>query len=335
MQTDEVQDLLTLLTNALEICQEKPPISSSEEHAPCKIVSTWDDWATDSWNTEPTTSPRSSIVQSEITWNPSINTWGSSINTWNSPSSTSNQLSSLSSIDQSNRTCGSSITPSSLDSMPAPSSSEEHAQGENVDTWDDWGSSITSSSLDSMPAPSYHSLIRHFKIVLLGDPSTGKTSYLQWLQTQSFSKMTLPSTQLEVAKLTLSTSIGDITLDLWNVPGDVSQTIFNHFDVFCIQKQGALLFFDLTRPATYRTSIPSFYSVFQRVAEGPVVLVGTKVDCRDRRLKKSDINFHRKKNLHYYEISVKSGHNITKPLLSLLRSLTGVAELKLLSFPEW
>ena len=194
-----------------------------------------------------------------------------------------------------------------------------------------WGPSInTGDSLSSTPPPTSPSF-RRFRIMLLGDPSTGKTSYLQWLQTGTFSRKTMPSTQLEVVKLTLATSIGDIDLDLWNVPGDVSQTIFRHVDAFCVQSDGALIFFDVTQPVTYRLTVPSLYSVYCRVAEGPVVLVGSKVDRSDRRLKASDINFHRRKNLRYYEISVKANHNCTKPLLMLLRSLTAVADLTLLT----
>jgi len=59
-----------------------------------------------------------------------------------------------------------------------------------------------------------------------------------------------------------------------------------------------------------------------RVApEVPIVLVGNKVDVKDRAVKAKAITFHRKKNLQYYELSVKSNFNIEKPFLYLIRQI--------------
>jgi len=55
----------------------------------------------------------------------------------------------------------------------------------------------------------------------------------------------------------------------------------------------------------------------------PIVLCGNKVDCKDRKVKPKDIQFHRKKNLQYYDISAKSNYNFEKPFLYIIRKLTG------------
>ena len=55
----------------------------------------------------------------------------------------------------------------------------------------------------------------------------------------------------------------------------------------------------------------------------PVVLCGNKVDVELRKVKSKTITFHRKKNLQYYDMSVKSGLNLEKPLIWLARNLLG------------
>ncbi len=55
----------------------------------------------------------------------------------------------------------------------------------------------------------------------------------------------------------------------------------------------------------------------------PIVLVGNKVDVKERKVKAKTINFHRRKNLAYYDISAKSNYNFEKPFLWLARKLTG------------
>jgi GTP-binding nuclear protein Ran len=52
------------------------------------------------------------------------------------------------------------------------------------------------------------------------------------------------------------------------------------------------------------------------------VLVGNKVDVKDRKVKAKQITFHRKKNLQYYDISAKSNYQFEKPFVWLLRRMT-------------
>jgi GTP-binding nuclear protein Ran len=57
------------------------------------------------------------------------------------------------------------------------------------------------------------------------------------------------------------------------------------------------------------------------------VLVGNKVDVKDRKVKARQINFHRKKNLQYFDISAKSNYHFERPFLWLARKLTGKNDL--------
>jgi GTP-binding nuclear protein Ran len=85
--------------------------------------------------------------------------------------------------------------------------------------------------------------------------------------------------------------------------------------------------FDVTSRITYK-HVPNWHRDLVRVCENiPIVLLGNKVDVKDRKVKAKQITFHRKKNLAYYDISAKSNYNFEKPFLYLARQLTGIRDL--------
>ncbi len=81
--------------------------------------------------------------------------------------------------------------------------------------------------------------------------------------------------------------------------------------------------FDVTSRITYR-NVPNWHRDITRVCENiPIVLCGNKVEVKDRKVKAKQINFHRKKNLQYFEISAKVNYNFEKPFIWLARKLSG------------
>lgn len=80
--------------------------------------------------------------------------------------------------------------------------------------------------------------------------------------------------------------------------------------------------FDVTSRITYK-NVPNWHRDVTRVCDNiPIVLVGNKVDVRERQVKAKAIQFHRKRNLQYYDISARSNYNFEKPFLWLARRLT-------------
>lgn len=91
--------------------------------------------------------------------------------------------------------------------------------------------------------------------------------------------------------------------------------------------------FDVCSRITYQ-NVPKWYKDLVRVCENiPIVLVGNKVDVKDRKVKAKQITFHRKKNLQYYDISAKSNYQFEKPFIWLLRRLIGDPNLVLVEAP--
>ena len=87
--------------------------------------------------------------------------------------------------------------------------------------------------------------------------------------------------------------------------------------------------FDVTSRITYK-NVPNWHRDLTRVCENiPIVLCGNKVEVKERKVKTKQINFHRKKNIQYYEISAKTNYNFEKPFLYLARKLTKCGSLPL------
>jgi len=170
-----------------------------------------------------------------------------------------------------------------------------------------------------------------FKLVLVGDGGTGKTTFVKRHLTGEFEKKYIATLGVEVHPLDFFTNFGTIRFNVWDTAG---QEKFGGLrDGYYIQGQCGIIMFDVTAKITYR-SVPNWHRDLERVCENiPIVLCGNKVDVKERKVKVGQITFHRKKNLQYFEISAKSNYNFEKPFLWLARKLTGSASLEFVASP--
>jgi len=163
-----------------------------------------------------------------------------------------------------------------------------------------------------------------FKLVLVGDGGTGKTTFVKRHLTGEFEKKYIATLGVEVHPLTFSTNYGTICFNVWDTAG---QEKFGGLrDGYYIQGQCGIIMFDVTARITYK-NVPNWHRDLERVCENiPIVLCGNKVDVKDRKVKTAAVTFHRKKNLQYFEISAKSNYNFEKPFLWLARKLIEVGQ---------
>jgi len=159
-----------------------------------------------------------------------------------------------------------------------------------------------------------------FKLVLVGDGGVGKTTLVKRHLTGEFEKKYIPTLGVEVNPLKFITQYGPIVFNVWDTAG---QEKFGGLrDGYYIKGQCAIIMFDVTSRITYK-NVPSWHRDIVRVCENiPIVLVGNKVDVKDRQVKARQIQFHRKRNLQYYDVSARSNYNFEKPFLWLARRLT-------------
>ncbi|KAG5030977.1 hypothetical protein JHK82_014592 [Glycine max] len=151
-----------------------------------------------------------------------------------------------------------------------------------------------------------------FKLVIVGDGGTGKTTFVKRHLTGEFEKKYEPTIGVEVHPLDFFTNCGKIRFYCWDTAG---QEKFGGLrDGYYIHGQCAIIMFDVTARLTYK-NVPTWH--------------------RDlcRQVKAKQVTFHRKKNLQYYEISAKSNYNFEKPFLYLARKLAGDANLHFVESP--
>ena len=91
--------------------------------------------------------------------------------------------------------------------------------------------------------------------------------------------------------------------------------------------QCGIIMFDLTARITYK-HVPNWHRGLTRVCDNiPIVLVGNKADVKDRKVTAKSITFHRKKNLPYYDMSVRLNVNTEKPFLWISRKIARDSQL--------
>lgn len=182
-----------------------------------------------------------------------------------------------------------------------------------------------------MQASSTADCVATFKLILVGDGGTGKTTFVKRHLTGEFEKRYVATVGVDVHPLTFHTNRGKICFNCWDTAG---QEKFGGLrDGYYIEGQCAIIMFDVTSRNTYK-NVPNWHRDITRVCDAiPIVLVGNKVDCADRQVKAKMITFHRKKNLQYYDISAKSNYNFEKPFLWLAKRLANDPELTLVEAP--
>ena len=173
--------------------------------------------------------------------------------------------------------------------------------------------------------------IPNFKLVLVGDGGTGKTTFVKRHLTGEFEKKYIATLGVEVHPLQFHTNFGPIVFNVWDTAG---QEKFGGLrDGYYIQGQCGIIMFDVTSRITYK-NVPNWHRDLERVCENiPIVLCGNKVDVKERKVKTGAVTFHRKKNLQYFEISAKSNYNFEKPFLWLARKLVGNPALEFAAAP--
>eukprot|EP00331_Platyophrya_macrostoma_P012520 CAMPEP_0176431254 /NCGR_PEP_ID=MMETSP0127-20121128/14715_1 /TAXON_ID=938130 /ORGANISM="Platyophrya macrostoma, Strain WH" /LENGTH=213 /DNA_ID=CAMNT_0017813251 /DNA_START=64 /DNA_END=705 /DNA_ORIENTATION=+ len=174
-------------------------------------------------------------------------------------------------------------------------------------------------------------VVATFKLILVGDGGTGKTTFVKRHLTGEFEKRYIATVGVDVHPLVFQTNRGKICFNCWDTAG---QEKFGGLrDGYYIEGNCAIIMFDVTSRNTYK-NVPNWYRDITRVCDNiHIVLVGNKVDCADRQVRAKMITFHRKKGLQYYDISAKSNYNFEKPFLWLAKKLANDANLQLEAIP--
>jgi len=183
-----------------------------------------------------------------------------------------------------------------------------------------------SAQLSKQPDNSNNST--QFNCLIVGSVGVGKTTFIKRHYTGEFEKVYVPTIEPSETKLNFQTNFGSMTFNTIDVSGekDLQKNIVTKADC-------AIIMFDVTSRLSYKHIVEWFRDIRAIKENIPIILIGTKVDVQDRKVKAKQITFHRKKNLQYYDVSSKSCYNLEKPFLSLARKLTNEPDLLFVDAP--
>jgi len=170
------------------------------------------------------------------------------------------------------------------------------------------------------------------KLILVGDGGVGKTTFVKRHITGEFEKKYIATIGVEVNPMEFYTSKGQVKFNVWDTAGQ--EKFAGLKDGYYIDAHCAIIMFYVCSRITYK-NVPKWHRDITRICGEsiPIVLVGNKVDEKNRKVKAKQIHYARKHGLQYFDISAKSNYQFEKPFVWLLKKLTGDSNLTLVKAP--
>lgn len=174
-----------------------------------------------------------------------------------------------------------------------------------------------------------------FKLLLVGNPAVGKTTFVKRHRTGEFEENYIPTIGVEVHPLTFNTTRGPVCFNVWDTAG---QEKFGGIkEGFYLRGDCAIIMFDVTDKLTFK-SVPNWLRDIATTCgtDIPICVCGNKVDREMERMvkAKSAVSYTKKKKLEYFDLSAKNNYNFEKPFLSLAKKLTGDPNLEFIELPD-
>lgn len=158
---------------------------------------------------------------------------------------------------------------------------------------------------------------RLYKLLLIGDENTGKTTWVNKLETGHFERNYVPTIGVIVKSITINTNKGDITFNIWDCAGQ-EQYARQRETYYCLGSC-AIIMYDLSIPHSQKF-IHKYFKYLQWYNGAiPKIVVGNKSDISRTKPDHNDII-----------ISTKDTVQIYKPLLVLAQILTQDFDLRLI-----
>jgi len=160
------------------------------------------------------------------------------------------------------------------------------------------------------------------KIVFFGDGCTGKSTMYHKIrdlknEDYTFDKRYKATDEFDFMRVNIKTSIGDITIDLWDTAGQENRG-GKLRDAYLKGADGVLLFYDVSEKKS-ASNIPEWLNQVKKVAPGvPVAVVGNKSD------KLNDLDQCDSVKLRECNLQRDIGHHLIKNFLISIKNDTHI-----------
>ena len=160
-----------------------------------------------------------------------------------------------------------------------------------------------------------------FKIILVGDFGTGKSSFLEKVSSNSPSKETvIVSHGFSVTLFSLDSDNGSVDLSIWDSTGQEQNGQLHH-DIYA-GADAAYIFFDVHSKESYENVEKWHKEITTATTTIPIILFGNKTDLPEWEVSRESIKYHHQhSNMYYFEGSVKENVEVHKSLNNLVQIL--------------
>ena len=161
-----------------------------------------------------------------------------------------------------------------------------------------------------------------FKIIIIGDMSSGKTNILLRYISNKFEAHSQPTVGVEMAGKDLKINEDIVKAQIWDTAGQekYDSLITSYYK----GAKGVLIVYDITQKSTF-DKIESYMNKLKEYNDKniSVILVGNKCDLEDNRevLKEDGEELAKKLNIQFMEVSAKTGENIEKLFQTLIEEV--------------
>ncbi len=152
-----------------------------------------------------------------------------------------------------------------------------------------------------------------YKLIVVGDPSVGKTSLIRRYANKKFEESYLPTIgadftikQIDIKE---DNAVKQIMLQIWDMGG---QRMFERIkEHYMIGANAGLVVFDLTRRETFENVDSWLKDIKSHCGEIPCIILANKFDLSTRIISEDELTaFSSTKAVEIFETSAKTGKNV-------------------------
>ena len=160
-----------------------------------------------------------------------------------------------------------------------------------------------------------------WKIIVIGDPSVGKTSLMLSYTQKKFRELYVPTVGVQVSRKIVEIDNIICSLNTWDIAGQ--QKFSNVRRLFYEGADAVVIVFDITEKQSF-VNASNWYKDYLSLNDREIgVLLGNKVDLEEQRVILGDWGriLSNKMGFQYFETSAKTGKNIESVFLYLAKIL--------------